>query len=213
MQTLIEQEVGHFVDANKAVSVNSNEDLSHAMACIKGIKGLITKVKESFDPIVDHAHKAHKEAIGQRDKYLLPLQVIEKKFKDAILVFNRKMEAEQNERIRLANEQMAKNAEAEKKRLLAESNKTDDAWDAEELKEKAQAIVPVTCEAPSKAIEQEGLSIRRTWKAKVIDPLLIPREYMCVNQSLLNEVAKEYKGQLRVMGVVFYQEESASVRS
>ena len=213
MTTDIETEVSNFVEENNPIVVNNKEDLTKATACIRGIKGMCEKVKSSFDPIVEQAHKAHKEAIGQRDKYLKPLLDLEKRFKDAILVFNRKMEEEQRERTRKANEEMAKRAEEEKQRLLTESKKTDDVWEQEELKEKAQAIVPVTCEHPGKAIDQEGLIIRKNWKAKVINPELIPREYLCVNMPLLNEMSKDFKGQLKVNGVEFYQESSVSTRS
>lgn len=210
----IESEISNFVEENKPIVVNDNNDLMKATACIKGIKSMQDKVKDSFNSIIDQAHKAHKEAIGQRDKYLKPLVDIEKKFKDAILVFNRKMEEEQRERIRKANEGMAEKAEKEKQRLLAEANKTDDAWDKEALQEKAQAIQPVTCDAPGKAIEQEGLSIRKTWKARVIDESIIPRAFMIVNESALNTAAKQEGWRIAgIMGVEFYQEESASVRS
>jgi hypothetical protein len=210
----IETEISTFVEENNVIAVNDNNDLMKATACIRGIKGMMDKVKSSFDPIVDQAHKAHKEAIGQRDKYLKPLMDIEKKFKDAILVFNKKMEFEQKERIRLANEKMAKEAEEKKAKLLAEAKATDDAWDKEELQEKAQAIIPVTCDAPGKAIEQEGLSIRKTWKARIVDENIIPRAFLLVNESALNAAAKQEGWRIAgIMGVEFYQEESASVRS
>ena len=217
MQELIvkdmETEVSAFVEENNLIVVNSNEDLSKATACIKGIKGMMEKVKASFDPIVEKAHQSHKEAIGQRDKYLTPLKVLETKFKDAILVFSKKMEAEQAERIRKANAEMARVAEEKKQKLLDEAQKTDDAWDKEELQEKAAAVVPVTCDAPGKAIEQEGLSIRKTWKARVVDESIVPRAFLVVNESALNAAAKQEGWRIAgIMGVEFYQSETANVR-
>jgi hypothetical protein len=217
MQELIvkdmETEVSTFVEENNLIVVNNNEDLGKATLCIKNIKAMQNKVKESYDVIVEKAHQAHKEAIGQRDKYLNPLKALETKFKDAILVFNRKMEAEQSQRIKEANERMAKEAEAEKQRLLAESKKTDDAWDKEELQEKAQAIVPVTVDAPKRAIESEGLSIRKTWKAKVLDINLVPKTYLIIeaNMKLLNEHAREHRD-VPIPGVTFYEESSVASR-
>ena len=172
------------------------------------------KVKLSFDPIVEQAHKAHKEAIGQRDKYLKPLIDIERKFKDAILIFNRKMEQEQRERERIARALMEKKAEEERQRLLSESAKTTDVWDKEELKEKAAAIVPVEIETQKKVIEQDGLSIRKTWKASVTDESIVPRSFMLVNESALNAAAKQEAWRIAgIMGVEFYQEESITTRS
>jgi hypothetical protein len=210
----IETEISTFVEENYPIVVNSNNDLTKATTCIKGIKSMCEKVKSSFDPIVDKAHKAHKEAIGQRDKYLKPLLELEKRFKDAILVFNRKMEEEQKERIRLANERMAKEAEEKKQNLLEEAKKTDDAWEKEELNEKAQAIAPVTCDASNKAIESEGMSIRKTWKARVIDINLIPREYLIIeaNMSALNQHARNNR-EVSIEGVEFYEDSSVSTRA
>ena len=210
----IETEISTFVEENKPIMVNDNNDLMKATACIRGIKGMMDKVKSSFDPIVDQAHKAHKEAIGQRDKYLKPLMEIEKKFKDAILVFNRKMEAEQRERERLARERMEKAAEEERQRLLREAAKTKDAWDKEELQEKAAAVVPVEIETQKKVIEQEGLSIRKTWKAKVIDINLVPKDYLIieVNMSALNQHARVNKNLLPIPGIEFYEESSVASR-
>ena len=213
MTTDIETEISAFVEENQPIMVNSNDDLGRATACIKGIKGMQEKVKESFDPICLKAHQAHKEALAQREKYLMPLQLLEKKFKDAILVFSKKMEAEQAERIRKANAEMARVAEEKKQKLLDEAKKTDDAWDKEELQEKAQAIVPVTCDAPGKAIEKEGLSIRKTWKARVVDESIVPRAFLVVNESALNAAAKQEGWRIAgIMGVEFYQSETANVR-
>lgn len=209
----IEQEVQTFVESNKDIEINNQGDLTKATACIKGIKGMQNKVKESYDPIIEKAHASHKEAISQRDRWLKPLLDLEKRFKDAILVFNRKMEAEQAERIRIANERMAKVAEDEKQRLLAEAEKKDNAWDKEELQEKAQAVVPITCDTPKKAIEQEGLSIRKTWKAKVLDINLVPKTWLLIepNMKMLNEHAREHRD-IPIPGVQFFEESSVASR-
>jgi hypothetical protein len=209
----METEVSTFVEENNPIAVNSNEELNRATLCIKNIKAMQNKVKESYDGIIEKAHQSHKEAIAQRDKFLNPLKTLETKFKDAILVFSKKMEAEQAERIRKANAEMARVAEEKKQKLLDEAKKTDDAWDKEELQEKAQAIVPVTCDAPGKAIEQEGLSIRKTWKARVIDESIVPRAFLVVNESALNAAAKQEGWRIAgIMGVEFYQSETANVR-
>ena len=209
----METEVSTFVEENNPIAVNTNEELSRATLCIKNIKAMQNKVKASYDGIIEKAHQSHKEAIAQRDKFLNPLKTLETKFKDAILVFSKKMEAEQAERIRKANAEMARVAEEKKQKLLDEAKKTDDAWDKEELQEKAQAIVPVTCDAPGKAIEQEGLSIRKTWKWEVEDENLVPRGFLTINESALNSACKQEAWRIAgIPGVRFFQVESASVR-
>lgn len=215
IQQLIETQFNNIVDIHKTILINTQEDLSKAITCIKGIKGLIDKVNDSYGPIVEQAHSAHKEAIKQKDKYLKPLQEIEKRFKQAILVYNHKMEYEQAERIRIANEHMAKVAEQERQILSNEAKNTDNAWDKEILQEKAQSIQAITCDAPGKAVEQEGLSIRKTWKAKIIDINLVPREYLIIeaNISALNQHARLYKNTKQISGVEFFEESSTSIRN
>lgn len=213
MDALIETEVNQIVTTGNSFAVNNQTDLIKATACLKGIKGLMDKVKESFDPIVDKAHKAHKEAIAQRDKYLKPLLDVDKKIRASLVSYNQKLETEQRERERIANEELAKVAEAERLKLINEANNTWDDSKAEELKEKASQIIPITVDTQKKVIEQEGLSIRKTWKARVIDANKVPREYMIVSEFLLNTVAKiEEKRKVGIPGVEFYQESSASVR-
>lgn len=214
MQNLIEQEVCEIVEANRNVVVSNADDLGRATACVKGIKGLMQRVKATFDPIVDKAHKTHKEAVAQRKKHLDPLEAIETKFKDAIVTYGQKLEAEQRERERLANEALAKAAAEAKKNLEDKASSTDNEWESEVLQEKAQAIVPVTVDVQKKVIEQEGLSIRKTWKARVIDAVQVPRQYLIVNETLLNTLAKnETARKDGIPGVEFYQESSASVRT
>lgn len=210
----IENKIQLFINDNKSIVVDNNEDVAKATACIKGIKGLQEEVNSASNPIIEQAHKAHKEAISQREKYLKPLMEIERKFKDAILVFNRKLEEEQRKRVKEANERLEKQAEERRQELLREAAKTTDAWDKSDLKEQAEAVKPITCDAPGKVIEQEGLSIRKTWKAKVVDINIVPKEYLIIeaNMTKLNQFARENKNIRTIPGVEFFEETSTAVR-
>lgn len=212
MNSLIESEVSEITEQNQSISVNTPQDLAKATAVIKGIKSLMDKVKDSYDPIVDQAHKAHKEAIAQRDKYLKPLQETEKKYKAAILVYGQRVEAAQKELERVTNLELVRIAEEKKAELLKKAEAAND-WDAECLADAAAEIKPLTVDVPKKVIEQEGLSIRKTWKARIVNLSLIPKEYWLVNESLLNAHAKDEEIRKRgIGGVEFYQEASAQIR-
>ena len=193
--------------------VQHDGDVSKAAAIIKGIKGLIDKVKESYDPVIERAHAAHKEAIAQRDKYLKPLMETKKKYEVAITQYGLEKEAEQRRIEREANERLAKVAEEERLALLARAEKSGDDWEKVVLVEKAQAIVPITVETQKKVVEEKGVVIRKTWKARVIDEALIPRQYLEVDMYALNQVAKiEGVRKAGVPGVEFFEEASTSVR-
>lgn len=71
-------------------------------------------------------------------------------------------------------------------------------------------LVPVV--APPKATAA-GTSFRKTWKAEVVDPLLIPREYLMPNEQLLGQIAREQKENApNIPGVRFYAVESIGGR-
>lgn len=213
MNSLLEIEFKQIVEAGAAgVVVNAPDELSRAVACVKGVKSLQKQVNDSYGPIIEKAHKAHKEAIAQRDKYLVPLTKVEKTFKDAILTYTQRVEAEQRERERATNAELERLAKEKQDALLAQAA-TSGAWEAETLKEQAEAIVPDTVIIAKKVVEQPGLSIRQTWKARVIDLALVPREYLLVNEPLLNEAARKANGTpSTIPGVEFYPEQSAGVR-
>jgi hypothetical protein len=58
-----------------------------------------------------------------------------------------------------------------------------------------------------------GVSSRKTWKARVIDEALVPREYLVVNQAKLDQFAKLTKGAGDVPGVEFYEQETLAART
>ena len=76
----------------------------------------------------------------------------------------------------------------------------------------AQAVVaPVVTLAPA-APRVEGVQTRKTWKARVVDAALVPREFLTVNQAALDAFAKAVKGATPVAGVEFYEDATLAIR-
>lgn len=202
MNQLIEKEIEQLPSEYE---VNSNEDLERLTLVLRGVKGLQGKVKEELDPQVLQAHKAHKGLTELRAKYLNPLQAIEQNINTAIKMWHVKQDAEArliNDRI---NKELAEEAEKTKQEELKKAMEADSEWEQETALAKAHAIVPVEVKLEdvksSLLPKQEGQYKRDNWKAKIVDETLIPREYLVVNMPLLNQLAKESKGQLSVQGV------------
>ncbi len=207
----LDQEIAEVT--SRSVVVSNTQDVTKATAIIKGIKGLIEKVEASYGPIVERAHEAHKEAIAQRDKYLKPMKETKKKYEVAITQFAIKQEAEIREQKRLADLELAKIAEVNKQKLLDESKATNNEWEKEVLQEQAQEIKPITVDLPKKFVEESGVVIRKTWKARVVDESIVPRAFLLVNESALNQAAKQEAWRISgIMGIEFYEEVSTSVR-
>lgn len=214
MDLQMNQEISQLISESVVVEVKTKEDLSRITLCIKAVKQLQAKVSESFDPIIDKAYKSHKEGICQRDKYLKPLQDVEKRYKSAILTYTKRLEEEQRELERKTNEELAKMAESRKQEMLTQASELDNEWEAEILKDQAQGIKPATVVVATKIIEQEGLNIRKTWKYRIVNEELIPRLFLMVNDPALNLAAKQESFRVTgVLGVEFYQESTASVRA
>lgn len=191
------------------------DDAKRASLVLKRIKQLQDTIKQSYASTIDLAHKAHKEAISSRDKHLTPLLDVEKKLKQSLLDYNAKIEAEARERERLANEELAKIAEQRKSEILSKAKNTDDEWEKETLTQEAENVKAISVDVQKNVLKDEGVdvSVRKTWKAKVIDLDLLPKAYMLVNESLLDKCAKDESFRARgIAGVEFYQVTSLGVR-
>lgn len=189
-------------------SVNSNEDLIKINAMLRGIKQLKKKVTDELDPEIDKANKAHKGLTALKKKHLEPLEAIEYQINDSIKSWAIKQEEEARILQQKINEQLANQAEEEKKRIL---DSATDEWSKEIFYEKVKAMVPVTVDIKdckeTVAPKVEGQYKRSNWKAKVIDEELIPRCWLMPNMPLLEKRAKELKIEgMTIPGVEFYDD-------
>lgn len=127
---------------------------------------------------------------------------------------------DEQERIRLAQEEkLRKEAEAkealEKKRLedraikAEASGKTDKADDLRQQAQEVQFIAPTL--AP-RVQSVSGVSYKKIWKARIVDPLKVPRGYLMVDEKKLDAQAKATQDTLGVPGVEFYFEKSLASR-
>lgn len=82
---------------------------------------------------------------------------------------------------------------------------------AEALLSKASAVVAQKVHAYIPPVV--GQSSRTIWKARVVDAALVPREYLVVNDKMLDQVAGATKGALKVPGVEFFSDQIMSARA
>jgi chromosome segregation ATPase len=72
----------------------------------------------------------------------------------------------------------------------------------ERLESEAASIpVPILAREQPKAA---GVRRVQVWHARVVDAALVPREYLIINESALDKVAKATKGAIRIPGVEIY---------
>jgi len=193
----------------------------------KEIKLLKKEIESTFKPSIDNAHKAHKSMIDAMKKYTDPLDALEAQLKKTMLAYT-----DLQEKIR-REEQRKAQAEA----LLAQQKAEAEAREAhakaqQEARELAEAntalgldeepvivpefVIPTVAlafaDTPVK-LPSDGVSYREVWKFEIVDPLLIPREYLMIDDVKVGATVRSLKQLASIPGVRVYSEKTMSVRA
>jgi hypothetical protein len=162
------------------------------------------------------AYQQAQEAIRQAEQRRLQAESdarakAERDRAEAAAAKQRAIEAEQR---RIAEEARRKAEQAnvaERSRLQAEAavaqRKADSAAEKAMAKDDQAAAVIATVVTVAESVPVvQGQTIRKTWKARVIDGALVPLEWRTINQQALDAFAKATKGAVPVAGVEMYEE-------
>jgi hypothetical protein len=205
--------------------VISNE-IQHHDACevLRGVVALRKEVAETFDPIIEQAHKTHKLSLAQKKKSDEPLEQAERYLKQGInryLVAEEQKRKAEEERLRLEAQKKAE----EEARQLAQERQLEEAVALEQvgfiseaeqiLAAPTPALQPVYVPPvilPSTVQRQSGISRKTNWKWRVVNAALVPREFLCIDEQKLNKFAKAMQEQARVAGIEFFDEGTIAVK-
>lgn len=203
-ETEIQQEiltVGH--DAT-ALVVTDNQTYLQAGELLTGIKSIEKRVKEYFKPLKESAHKAWRGLCERENEEIIKLT-------PAINHLNKQMTAYniEQERIRKAEEErLRKEAEkAEEERRLQEALQAE----KEGRKEEAEAVLnePIYVPPPivPKAVPKVGgQTMVDNWVWRVTDINKVPRQYLTINETAVNQVVRGLKGNANITGIEIYNE-------
>lgn len=109
-------------------------------------------------------------------------------------------------------EEQGRIAEAEAKRAAAEEREAARLREAEAQRQAAAMLPPApVIHAPKP--EVKGISTRETWTFEIIDPMLLPREYLVPNEQAIRGVVKALKNATNIPGVRVYAETTIAARS
>lgn len=177
--------------------------------CASTSRGIETKLA----PAIDAAHKAHKAMTSLRADLTAPFAAARRIVEPRMIAWQdaerRRREAESA----IIAEQARRAAEAEQLAAAAEVAEFD--TDAADAILDAPIVAPVVvAEAP----KTEGVSIRETWKAEVVDFAALVAsgrvEFLTPNQTALDAMARALRGVgSPPPGVRFVAVRTASVRS
>jgi len=204
---VIKSEVAPVLTNAAAMTVTTPAEYAIAGDFLKTVKAAQKKVTDFFAPMKQKAHEAHKAITSQETATLKPLFDAENALKRNMLTFYQAQERIRIEAQRKAQEEADRQAAAERARLEREAKRLKTPELKAERLEMAAAVVAPVVSVASAAPVIAGQSIRKTYKANVIDIDAVPREWMVVNLDALNAFARSTKGAVKVSGVEFVEVE------
>lgn len=205
----IRSEIVPLTEQAKLLTVQTDGDLLAAGALRATIKGCLKRIDEVCDPVVKAAHAAHKAAVKQKSDLQAPLVTADSTLGQRMAAYHEAQEAvRRQEEARLQAEETkriedARMADAE----LAEA--VGDTQAATAILEAPVVAAPVRLEAT----KVEGTSFRKSWEFEIMDPNLIPREYLVVDEKKLRRVVQAMGETAKIPGVRIYSRTITSTRS
>ena len=176
------------------IAVIDQETFALANGQISRLQAMKKRVTDFFAEPKKKAAEAHKSICAMEKQMLAPVETRI----TALRIATQNWYAAEQARIAAEEERRRKEAE-EMAKLAAEAEEQGDTdTAAEAVMEAALAEAKVTV-MPKCA----GTAMRELWKAVVTDPDKVPREYLIVNQSALDALAKATKGSITIPGVRF----------
>jgi len=116
----IEGQVIPALEQAKQMVVRTTEDIGVARGYIVSLRELRKQIEDTFNPIIQRAHQAHKEAVEQKKKYMAPLEKAESIIKDKISDALREIERRNAEERERAQAAAMRKQEEESRRVLNE---------------------------------------------------------------------------------------------
>jgi hypothetical protein len=205
-QEEIKKEVAPVVYQAQALVIRDATGYAAAGELCKAVKGGIKRVTDFFAPMVKANLEATRTTNEAKRRLLDPLTeaeaVIKRKQLDWYTEQERIRAIEQR---RLQAEADAK-AERERAALLkkAEAVKTPEKQEA--YREQAAMVQAPVVMVATAAPVVKGQSVRKKWRARVVDAAKVPRAWLIVNDPALQAFAANTKGSVPVEGVEFWED-------
>jgi len=218
MDTTMEQELERsgavMVRSAEALTITTDEDYARANDLLRDIKSKQKAVKDYWKEPKAAAQKAHKTLVAREAAMLKPLEAAESAVKRGMLDYTAEREKAAIEAAEAARRE--REAEARRFEALAEQAEAQGDADTAEIMRDMAGSAPVQDVAVATPVAK-GTSVRKTWKAVVVDPKLVPAycdgfELRTINQTMLNNLARWKEGQMEIPGVEFYQDSVLTVR-
>lgn len=182
------------------VTINSDDDNRVAVAMAGQAKTLFKRIESTRKDIVDEPNTFVRGVNSFCKGYQQRLEGVESGLKGKIQVWMSAQELERRKRERKAQEE----ARALQARLDAE---------AKEAEVEAPVVVAPVEPPPEKAVRTEAgaAHVRKTWKFEVVDPAVVPAEYLTVDEKKIRQAVAA--GCRTIVGVRIFEDSSITLRT
>lgn len=194
----------------RALVVVNTEQRTTATNALRDVKAKRKEIEDFFAPSRESAHAAWKAIVANIKSFTDRLDFIERAGKQAVRKYDDEEEAKRLAEQRRLQALADEKARKERERLEKEAAKLKTPELKQQRLDQAAAVVApvVNVPAPEKV---KGEATRKTWKARVVDVTLVPREYMTVNQKALDAFALATKGAVKLAGCEMYEESTLAI--
>ena len=197
-----------------AVKIVDPDSYVKASGLWQDIRALRKQVSDTFTPIIQKAHAAHREALDRKAAVDAPLEVAEKTVKKAMNAWDEEQERIRQAEQRRLQEEARKREEEARLQAAIEAEKEGAKEEAEEILNKPVYVPPIIVEKQTPK-PQGGPVFRTVWKHQVTDLMALvkavaagqaPLAAIQANDVFLGQQARSLKEAMRYPGVRAYSE-------
>jgi len=222
----VEREQGLVVERARALRVKNDVEFERVGNFCADIKKAKANIQSIFKDPKALAHKLHKSLTTRERELMAPFDEADRIARGKAIEYRQEQDRLRMEKERDAREKAEAKAraeaearqKAEEDRRLMEAEKLHAAGhvaEAERVLDREPIKVepePVALPAEPPPAAPENMSFRENWDFEIVEPMMLPREYLIPNTKALRQLAKALKGQARVAGVRFFASTTSTVR-
>ncbi len=191
-------------DQARQVRVIDNPSMEKANGLLMDVRAIRKEIQDTFKPLAEKAHQAHKAILEQQKKTEAPLVEAEGILKAQIKSYMDEVERLRREEERRLQEIARKE---EEERRIAEALQAE----AEGNKEEAEAILEEPAYIPMPTVKADIPKVdnrlfRKVWKFKVVDIKKIPIQYLVPDMVKIGGVVRAMKDKTDIPGIQIYEE-------
>lgn len=225
-------------ESKKFADIRDDSHRDEAMASGQRIKQMRQLVADLFDDPIAQAHKLHKTLCSRRKVLDDPLLEAETAVRRSIGAYEQRKRQEleakrqaeiaearrrQEEADRERQRQIEEARRAEEDRRLEQAAALESAGRCDLATQALDAPIAVQPPPPPPVVTQPRIEtpayvapkdagLRTTWKFRIIDQNLIPREYMVPDVVKIGAVVRTTKGTVPIAGIEAYADQTANLR-